>query len=81
MRAPKSPKLPTLQRLWLQHHVYGDGHHAAWFIVRDPWAGRRSVYTVYRISLAGDKAPRVIGRELDLPLARKIVRQDMASSR
>jgi len=78
MRSPKSPKLPTLQRLRLQHHVYGDGDHAAWLIVRDPWAGRRSVYTVYRIDLRGAKAQHVIGRELDLPLARKIVRQDMA---
>ena len=69
-------KSRKLGKLWLSHYVYGDDRRAAWFIVRDPCAGRKSAYTVYRISLSGDKAAHVIGRELDLPLARKIARDD-----
>lgn len=74
-------KLPPLSKLGLAHHVYGCGKRVTWLVVRDPFAGRRHVYTVYRIPLGGDEATRVIGRELDLPLARRIVRQDMESVR
>ena len=76
----KTPKLPPLQPLRLSHYVYGD-ERGAWLVVRDPCAGRKNVYTVYRISLVGTKTAQVIGRELDLPLARKIVRQDMGAAR
>jgi len=73
-------KLPPLQKLWLNHYVYGD-HRYAWLVVHDRCAGRKSVYTVYRIELTGDKGSTVIGRELDLSLAKKIVRQDIATGR
>lgn len=74
-------KLPTLGKLWLGHHVYGDGLRGTWFVVRDPMAGRKGVYTVYRISLTGNKQAHVIGRELPLPTARAVVRRDMATVR
>lgn len=66
-----------LGRLYLPHYVYGDGQRVAWFVVRDPSAGNKHVYTVYRISVVGMKDVTVIGRELPLPLARKIVQKDM----
>ena len=68
-----------MKKLWLSHYIYGDvfGHRATWLVVRDPYSGRKCVYTVYRISLGGDKRADVIGRELPLPLARKIVKDDM----
>lgn len=69
--------MTRLSTLWLKHEVYGDGSRAAWFIVRDPCAGKKRVYTVYRISLTANKAAHVIGRELPLPLARNIVKKDM----
>lgn len=75
----KKARSPALGKLWLSHYVYGDGHRAAWFIVRDPMAGRKGVYTVYRISLTSGKDAKVIGRELPLPLARKVVRDDRDS--
>jgi len=68
----KSTKLPTL---CLRHDLYGDGR-AAWLVVVDPCAGRKHVYTVYRIALTGTKEARVIGRELPLTLARDVVRRD-----
>ena len=39
-----------LPKLWIKHELYG-GDRGAWLIVRDPYAGSRRVYTVYRISL------------------------------
>ena len=60
----------------LRHHLYSNGA-TTWLVVTDPCAGRLHVYTVYRISLTGDKETRVIGRELPLPDARRVVRQDM----
>jgi hypothetical protein len=68
-------------KLRLSHYVYGDVLSAAWLVVRDPCAGRKSVYTVYRISLTAFKAAHVIGRELPLTVARDIVRQDRDSLR
>ena len=70
---------PKLGKLWLSHYVYGDGQRAAWFVVRDPMAGKKHVYTVYRITLFGSNAATIIGRELPLPLARKIVQKDRDS--
>jgi len=75
-REAKLPsKLPSLRPLGLAHHIYGDDR-VAWLVVRDPYAGRQNVYTVYRIMLGGGET-RVIGRELPLPHARKIMREDM----
>lgn len=77
MTTKRSPKLG---RLWLTHYVYGgDGNIAAWFVVRDLDAGKKHVYTVYRISLFGINEATIIGRELPLPLARQIVRKDRDS--
>lgn len=73
--AVTSTKLPTL---CLRHDLYGDGR-AAWLVVVDPCAGRKHVYTVYRISLTGDKEAHVIGRELPLALARDVVKHDRKS--
>jgi len=70
-----------LVKLGLRHDVYGDDLRAAWLVVRDPCAGKRSVYTVYRISLTSDKEARVIGRELPLLLARDVVKRDMETIR
>lgn len=76
--AAKASRLP---KLGLRHYTYGGDDRAAWLVVADPCAGRRHVYTVYRISLTANKYAHVIGRELDLPLARKIVKRDMESLR
>ena len=76
-----APKLPSLQELGLKHHVYGGDGRAAWLIVRDPCAGCKNVYTVYRISLIAHKEAHVIGRELPLPAARRVVRKDMETVR
>jgi hypothetical protein len=46
------PSRKRLSKLWLRHDVYGDGLRTAWLVVRDPCAGKKSVYTVYRISLS-----------------------------
>lgn len=70
-------KAPTLSPLWLSHYVYGGDDRAAWLVVRDPCAGSKRVYTVYRISLTANKQAHVIGRELSLPLARLAVKKDM----
>ena len=65
-----------LGRLYLPHYVYGDGQRVAWLVVRDPMAGNKHVYTVHRISMVGNKETTIIGRELPLPLARKVVQKD-----
>lgn len=75
----RSPKLGKLDKLWLSHYVYGGRQRAAWFVVRDPMAGLKYVYTVYRILLVGNKEATVIGRELPLPLARKVAQKDRDS--
>lgn len=72
-------KLPVLHKLWLKHEVYGGGVRVAWLVVLDPCAGRKRVYTVYRISLTANKTAHVIGRELPLPDARRVVREDMGA--
>jgi hypothetical protein len=59
------------------HSIISGGH--AYFVVQDPMAGRRHVYTVYKIALSGDKRVTIIGRELDLPVARKVIRRQEAA--
>jgi len=75
----KKSRSRALGKLWVNHYVYGDDGRAAWFVVRDPMSGRKNVYTVYRIALTSNKEAHVIGRELPLPLARQIVREDRDS--
>lgn len=76
MRTTRSTKLG---RLYLPHYVYGDGQRVVWIVVRDPMAGNKHVYTVFRLSMVGMKEMAVIGRELPLPLARKVVQKDRDS--
>jgi hypothetical protein len=47
--------------------------NCAWIAVLDPASGRRGRYTVYRLYRWGDKRADIIGRELDLKAARKLV--------
>ena len=49
-----------------------DGN-CAWIAVLDPASGRRGRYTVYRLYRWDDKRADIIGRELDLKAARKLV--------
>jgi len=71
---------PRLGRLHVSHYMYGGyGSQAAWLVVRDPTAGSKGRYTVYRISLVGMHEATIIGRELPLPTAREIVRKDRDS--
>ena len=67
---------PKLGKLHLSHYVYGGGSVSAWLVVRDPTAGSKGRYTVYRISILGTHEATVIGRELPLPTAREVVRKD-----
>ena len=55
-------------------------HHcnAIYLIVTDPMSGRRGRYTVHMLSLVGFKSARVIGRELPLGHARRIVAERCA---
>jgi hypothetical protein len=47
--------------------------NCAWIAVLDPSSGKRGRYTVYRIYRWADKRSDIIGRELDLTAARKLV--------
>ena len=47
--------------------------NCAWVAVLDPASGRRGRYTVYRLYRWADKRADIIGRELDLRAARKLV--------
>jgi len=47
--------------------------NCAWIAVLDPASGKRGRYTVYRLHQWGDKRADIIGRELDLVAARKLV--------
>ena len=47
--------------------------NCAWIAVLDPASGRRGRYTVYRLYRWADKRADIIGRELDLRTARKLV--------
>ncbi len=51
---------------------------AVYVVVTDPAAGRRDRHTVHRIALWGAKRTTVIGRELPIGRALRIVRQHMA---
>lgn len=43
-------------------------------------SGKRHRYTVHQIQLFGDKATAVIGRELPLPAARKVLQQHVRAA-
>ena len=45
----------------------------AWIAVLDPSSGKRGRYTVYQLYRWADKQADIIGRELDLKAARKLV--------
>lgn len=62
---------------YLAHYLYDNGVSVAWLAIRDPFAGHKRVYTVYRILLSSSKQALVIGRELDLRTARKLVKDEM----
>lgn len=47
--------------------------NCAWIAVLDPASGRRGRYTVYRCYRWADKRADIVGRELDLKAARKLV--------
>ena len=47
--------------------------NCAWIAVLDPASGKRGRYTVYRLYRWADKRADIIGRELDLKAARKLV--------
>lgn len=48
---------------------------AAWIAVLDPTSGARGRYTVYRVGRRSDKAAHIVGREIDLRTARKLVKK------
>ena len=62
-------------------HRFVEGWPHAYLIVQDLMAGRRHVYTVHQISLTSDKGSRVIGRELDLRTAKKVIADDQKKGR
>jgi hypothetical protein len=47
--------------------------NSAWIAVLDPSSGKRGRYTVYRLYRWADKRADIIGRELDLNAAKKLV--------
>ena len=47
--------------------------NCAWIAVLDPASGKRGRYTVYRLYRWADKRADIIGREIDLRTARKLV--------
>ena len=47
--------------------------NCAWIAVLDPASGKRGRYTVYRLYRWADKRADIIGRELDLAAAKKLV--------
>ena len=47
--------------------------NCAWIAVLDPASGRRGRYTVYRIYRWADKRSDIVGREIDLSAARKLI--------
>lgn len=59
------------------HLVMSPSNDCVYAIVFDPMAGRRNRFTVHRISVIGMKQTRVIGRELPLGHARRVVREDI----
>ena len=49
-----------------------DGN-CSWVAVLDPASGRRGRYTVYRLYRWADKRADIVGREVDLTTARRLV--------
>jgi hypothetical protein len=47
--------------------------NCSWIAVLDPASGKRGRYTVYRLYRWADKRADIIGRELDLAAAKKLV--------
>ena len=47
--------------------------NCAWIAVLDPASGKRGRYTVYRLYRWADKRADIIGREIDLRTAKKLV--------
>ena len=47
--------------------------NCAWIAVLDPASGKRGRYTVYRLYRWADKRADIVGREIDLRTARKLV--------
>ena len=67
----------TLPKLCCKHRVYGGGDgRAMWLVVCDLNAGHLDVYTVYRIWLVGNQAAQMIGRELPLRGAQRLIKRD-----
>jgi hypothetical protein len=66
------PKTLKTRTIVSGKHVY--------FAVQDPMSGRRHVYTVYKTRLSGDKGAEIIGRELDLPVARKVIQRHVEAA-
>ena len=53
--------------------ISGDAH--VYLLVRNLAAECGDVYTVHQTQVAGNRRTRIIGRELDLDLARTVVRR------
>ena len=65
--------------------VLGGTRLHVYVAVSDPYAGRRHMYTLWKLRLGGgfdgrrDSShgeARIIGREIDLPLCRKLVKDE-----
>jgi hypothetical protein len=67
-----------VKRLRMYGEVIGDH---AYFVVEDPMAGCKNVYTVYGTALTGSKLSRVIGRELPMSVARKTIQKHAEKTR
>jgi hypothetical protein len=59
----------------LKTRIIFEGAHV-YVAVEDRMSGRCHVYTVYKLKRTGGKEPSIIGREIDLPFARRLIRQD-----
>jgi len=46
-----------------------------YLIVTDPMAGRQNRYTVHQVSLTGFKGTKVVGRELPLGFAKRLIQK------
>ena len=47
----------------------------AYVTLPDPMAGRKDVYTLYKIPLFGNHRVKIIGREITLDIVNKLIRQ------
>ena len=58
-------------------HGFIEDWPASYLYVKDRMAGRRNVYTVWRLALTGaERAGRVIGRELPISGVRRVIQRD-----